>query len=297
MAAGFNLEAYHSTDVDFNEFKRRRHTNGNIWGSVFYFADAEDASQAVVDGLKERGVPVRTYENGNQQERMDIISNATEEMGLRFRTVEIAPEVRKEMDDIIAKAKENGTYLKAPNGADTNLNPEQWAIVRTKAFKNWFGNWVGREFLLSDRYVSQLVGNEFEKDETPITEKVAKFYKENYNNKVTRDGIGTVVLDARSVKDSIAHGLGRNKAAAFAAVPDVIKSGIEIDRQSNWKDRGYDSVTIAAPISISGEGYVAVVILMQSLKSNRFYLHEVALQESLQDEGFKTGTKADLHQG
>ena len=98
---------YHGTDVDLNEFKRRRHANGNIWGSVFYFADAEDASQAVVDGLKERGVPVRTYENGNQQERMDIISNATEEMGLRFRTVEITPEVRKENDDIRFRVTDN----------------------------------------------------------------------------------------------------------------------------------------------------------------------------------------------
>ena len=107
MAAGFNLEAYHGTDVDFNEFKRRRHANGNIWGSGFYFADAEDASQTVVDGLKERGVLVRTYENGNQQKRMDIISNATEEMGLRFRTVEITPEVRKENDDIRFRVTDN----------------------------------------------------------------------------------------------------------------------------------------------------------------------------------------------
>lgn len=214
-----------------------------------------------------------------------------------FRAVELTPETRGEMEKIKALARLNGTYLKAPNGADTKLTPEQWAMVRTKAFKDWFGNWEGREFLLSDRYVSQLAGNEFEKDETPITEKVAKFYKEKYDNKVARDGIGIVVLDARSVKDSIAHGLRRNKAAAFAAVPDVIKSGIEIDRQRNWKGRGYDSVTIAAPISINGEGYVAVVILTQSLNSNRFYLHEVALQENLQDEGFKTGTKAGLHQG
>ena len=28
MAAGYNLEAYQGTDVDFNEFKRRRHANG-----------------------------------------------------------------------------------------------------------------------------------------------------------------------------------------------------------------------------------------------------------------------------
>ena len=101
----------------------------------------EDASQAIVDGLQERGVPVRTYEKDNQQERMDIISNATEEMGLRFRTVEITPETRDEMEQIKALARLNGTYLKAPNGVDTNLNPEQWAMVRTKAFKAWFGNW------------------------------------------------------------------------------------------------------------------------------------------------------------
>lgn len=214
-----------------------------------------------------------------------------------FRVTEITPEVRAEMDSIKADAQADGTFMKAPNGAATKLSEENWLLTRTGNFKNWFGDWVGREFLLSDRYVSRLTGNEFEKDETPITEKVAKFYKENYDNQVARDGVGTVVLDARSVKDSIAHGLGRNKAAAFAAVPDVIKSGIEIDRQSNWKGRGYDSVTIAAPISINGEGCVAVVVLTQSLNSNRFYLHEVALQKNLQDEGFKTGTKADLHQG
>lgn len=32
-------------------------------------------------------------------------------------------------------------YLKAPKGADTNLEPEQWAMVRTKNYKAWFGDW------------------------------------------------------------------------------------------------------------------------------------------------------------
>lgn len=39
------------------------------------------------------------------------------------------------------QAKADGTYLKAPNGEDTNLSPQQWVQVRTKAFKEWFGNW------------------------------------------------------------------------------------------------------------------------------------------------------------
>ena len=46
-----------------------------------------------------------------------------------------------ESQSIIDKAKANGTYLKAPNGKDTNLTPEQWVQVRTKAFKEWFGDW------------------------------------------------------------------------------------------------------------------------------------------------------------
>lgn len=42
---------------------------------------------------------------------------------------------------IINQAKADGTYLKAPNGEDTNLDPKQWAQVRTAAFKEWFGDW------------------------------------------------------------------------------------------------------------------------------------------------------------
>ena len=60
----------------------------------------------------------------------------------RFRATEITPEVRAEMDTIAATAIVNGNYLKAPNGADTNLTPEQWAMVRTKNFIDWFGNWI-----------------------------------------------------------------------------------------------------------------------------------------------------------
>ena len=32
-------------------------------------------------------------------------------------------------------------YLKAPNGADTNLSAKQWLQVRTPSFKKWFGDW------------------------------------------------------------------------------------------------------------------------------------------------------------
>lgn len=46
-----------------------------------------------------------------------------------------------EMNSIKEKAIADGTFMKAPNGNPTNLNERQWLQVRTKAFKNWFGNW------------------------------------------------------------------------------------------------------------------------------------------------------------
>ena len=39
------------------------------------------------------------------------------------------------------EARVNGTYLKALNGKASNLNEKQWIQVRTKAFKDWFGDW------------------------------------------------------------------------------------------------------------------------------------------------------------
>ena len=48
---------------------------------------------------------------------------------------------QKELDNIKAKAIKNGTFMKAPNGKPTNLNEQQWLQVRTKAFKDWFGDW------------------------------------------------------------------------------------------------------------------------------------------------------------
>ena len=46
-----------------------------------------------------------------------------------------------EEQQIIDQAKQNGTYMKAPNGEPTNLTAAQWVKVRTQAFKNWFGDW------------------------------------------------------------------------------------------------------------------------------------------------------------
>ena len=49
--------------------------------------------------------------------------------------------VEKEKAAVRKKAVADGTFMKAPNGKDTNLTEDQWLSVRTVAFKNWFGDW------------------------------------------------------------------------------------------------------------------------------------------------------------
>ncbi|MDR0507893.1 MAG: hypothetical protein LBH32_13905, partial [Dysgonamonadaceae bacterium] len=196
-----------------------------------------------------------------------------------------------EMQAIKEAAIKNGTFMKAPNGKKSKLNEREWLQVRTPQFKKWFGNWelaIKYDYLLSEDWVSEITGNEFQKDGTPLTDKVTKYYLDKYNGQVERAGLGTVILDRRGVKDSLAHGIGSSKSAAYAAVPEIIKTGIIIDSQTNWKGRGYDTHVIAAPVKIGDKGYTGIVIVTQIEDSNRFYLHEVILQENLRN-GFKTG--------
>ncbi|MFV0553434.1 MAG: hypothetical protein ACK5LR_01900, partial [Mangrovibacterium sp.] len=70
----------------------------------------------------------------------DSMSDDTETDGkILFK---IAPNNRSaEEQAIVENAKADGTFMKAPNGEQSNLNEKQWVQVRTKAFKDWFGDW------------------------------------------------------------------------------------------------------------------------------------------------------------
>ena len=49
--------------------------------------------------------------------------------------------IQREMEAIRQQAIADGTFMKAPNGQPTKLTERQWLQVRTKAFKEWFGDW------------------------------------------------------------------------------------------------------------------------------------------------------------
>ncbi len=210
--------------------------------------------------------------------------------------------IEEEIRGIRERAQADGTYMKAPNGEKTNLTEAQWVSVRTTNFKKWFGDWeraaqfkaaMGK--IMSMKPVAAISGNEFQKDGTPLTEKVTKFWKERFGGAAISPELGEVKLDIEGVKSSIGHGIGSLKAAAFACVADVIRKGIVFDRQKNWKKRGYDTAVIAAPVTIKGAEYICEIVVTQRANKQGFYLHEVEIKKKLEDV-FKTSTEGGTPQ-
>lgn len=192
-------------------------------------------------------------------------------------------------------------YMLAPNGKHTNLTEDQWLQVRTPNFKKWFGDWekeawakAAMDFLERTAPVANLTGQEFQKNGVRLTDKVSVYFN-SIGNVAHNEELGDVILNLEGIKDSIAHGIGRLKASAFMAVKDVIENGFIFNRQTNWKNRNYDSAVIVAPISINNTDYICEVVITRKPNENRFYLHEVEIKETL-EKAFKTPTEGRASQ-
>jgi hypothetical protein len=98
---------------------------GNITGVAL------DEFKKWIDSSTRKTKPFSEYRS------VDFIEEERPDSGIRFRETRIIPEE----ENIIKKAKSDGSYMKAPNGNPTNLNEKQWVQVRTKAFNEWFGDW------------------------------------------------------------------------------------------------------------------------------------------------------------
>ncbi len=187
--------------------------------------------------------------------------------------------------------RRNIEALKTPFGQNSKLNYKEWSFARSDEFKKQFGDWeskIKKDYLLSKNYAIELTGDEFSrKEDMTLTEQVEEYFN-NENNVVVSPFFGKVVLDKKGVEDSLAHGMGRLKAIAYASVKDVINKGVILDIDENHKERGYNSYVVAAPIKIKDEDYICEVVLKKNKNETRFYLHEVTEQKKFLGQAFLT---------
>ena len=139
--------------------------------------------------------------------------------------------------------------------------------------------------------VKNLTGNEFSKGEKKLSEQLIDYFTE-YDNKVTHPEIGEIILDKVATKSSLGHGLSRNKAIAYSALPEVLEKGEIIYFSDNWKQRGYQTCAVAAPFNIGVDQYYMVAVVSNETKKDRYYTHDVVYTK-IDDTLFKTGNKVE----
>lgn len=122
--------------------------------------------------------------------------------------------------------------------------------------------------------VAEVTGNEMPSG-GKVVDRLVKFVN-SIGNRVNRPGFGDVLFSKGRIKSSmLGHGYGNAKVETFAAVPSVIRNGVQIDHQQDWKGRGYDTYTFAAPVNYRGKRTYLGVIVTKNVQDGRYYVHEV----------------------
>ena len=139
----FNASIAPSTAVNAEEIDKWSMRGKNIYKTLENLLGGDrEASEALLQcGFTGIKYPAQATTGGRSDGARNYVIFNENDLQItdhtRYRTSQYTPEEQ----DIIERALKNSTYMKAPNGADTNLTPKQWAQVRTNAFKDWFGDW------------------------------------------------------------------------------------------------------------------------------------------------------------
>ena len=96
--------------------------------------------------------------------------------------------------------------------------------------------------------------------------------------RVDHPNIGVIEFDEKLLNRSLNYIQTDAEAAAYQAIPQVLKRGIEISGHDDHKKRGYETLTIAAPVELNGKrGNMAVVVMRT--KGNRYKVHRILTPE------------------
>ena len=101
---------------------------------------------------------------------------------------------------------------------------------------------------------------------------------EQAGGKAYHPEIGEVLLDRKSVKNSMAHGMNPFKASAFEAVPAVIEKGVVVARTEHGRT---SSFFVSAPVRIEGVETVVTVLVRRDMNKQSMYLHSVQNKEKI----------------
>lgn len=229
--------------------------------------------------LEDAGLDVYDYEPDNKESRREATQKATQQEGVRFSLKDGGYTAEEQSILYNAPRNEEGILL-APNGRVSNLTEKQYAQVRTKAFKNWFGDWekVFRVDKLRKSEPIVITGDEYIGKYELIRDSAKSWIKNslrnNYKNKDTGDIIEIRKDGAQKVTS---HSMGNEMhVKSLAVIPELIEKSIFIEELPNEKNNGkYDSYRYYVCGLKIGETDYTVKITIGVKGSNKYYDHSL----------------------
>ena len=219
--ASDNLSGRTSPDAGGTRYGRSTQTSSSEYQGTISGQD-----NAGVDSNQPGTLPAGETVTGTAESE---ISSST-----RFRRESSAAAYEAEIQSIIDQAKANGTYLKAPNGKPTRLSERQWAQVRTRAFKRWFGDWEKAARL---RLIDAL--NPISVDGNPsIEQREAEAVFSNLENGKNRYDGREVVWVKNSVGKIMRH-KGFDTSRLIPAIKDVFDASVPILSEAEERKPGH----------------------------------------------------------
>ncbi len=95
--------------------------------------------------------------------------------------------------------------------------------------------------------------------------------------RVDRQGYGEITFNKKDLDRGLRYADTAEERAAIAALPYVLKRGIEVGEHGQHKGRNKQTITFAAPVELNGtRGNMAVVV---NRRGNHYYAHRIVLPD------------------
>lgn len=187
--------------------------------------------------------------------------------------------ISDEEREIVERAQADGSYMKAPNGKPSNLNGKQWAQVRTKAFKKWFGDWEKAARIEKLRKSEPVVisGNEYKGKYELNRDSAKAWIKENLRGEYTVADTGErIFIGRKGVNKVTSHSMGNEShLKCLVAIPQMLEQSVFITEEKAEKPNAqYPTYRYyVAGLKIGGVDYTAKLTIGVDENGNKYYDH------------------------
>ena len=230
-------------------------------------AAAEEASAAAKSGRKASDAAAKSFLSEHKDWRRVRPRRARRGAnGLRYSLEEAFPATEEERE-----------------GIESELTPEQWVTVRTRAFKEWFGDWekAARIEKLRDSVPVEISGREIEEGaDIKSYRKNAKEYGSRLRGTyLNRDTGKRIAISMGGINEVLSHDASPSQFKSIAAIPQMVENGIYIESRENEDIKKHPDVGsydyFVCGLKIGGVDYTAKIVVANQRNGERYYDHKL----------------------